>query len=634
MKTVKTISVDDLLWQTATKMISDFQTYVSDVKLQDLACICIRQDVAALRTFDWPTVSDPYLFKVWAQMEGLFKRHRFAKDLYADDQLKCEAWSKFVAIQDELRVLDFESKMEDPVFAVLIGYAKTFIRRTLGAYHVEEHVASCKFGKRASYGIPSKLACEAERWVAPFSGTETQFAWFVENVFSTDLRQAEYYLSQCTKDGTIPLYNAPEALNFTLVPKSFKAFRSIIPNTTLGSYMTHGLGRMIERRLRRKGYDIKTLQHEHRDLAMLGSIHGTLCTMDLSSASDRLSVDLVRALLPEEWFSALMQARVPGIKYKEDLLPNPSTFCTMGVGFTFPLQTLCFLSLIHAVSRYRYHEGFDIYRGVISVYGDDMIFDSIMYKSVMLFLHQCGLVVNVDKTFATGGFRESCGGDYYCGLDVRPYQPKYGASEVQRKETFEAILYKTINGLLCRWSCYELPGTLAYLSQRLREVVLSPKIVPHDFPDDAGIQSVDPRSMPIPWHGCVKWPKSIGHGLFRISYLRMKSTLRKENRHEPYYWLSISGIPDERADDPLIGAPMDRRGRLSTVLEAALCAAAAPKHGLRTVRVRTPGSSKIAPQMETVTTVGRTGFHMRKNGQVSFTSPRPAQSSLLWSLRL
>jgi len=255
----------------------------------------------------------------------------------------------------------------------------------------------------------------------------------------------------------------------------------------------------------------------------------------LSSASDSISVALVSRLFPPDWVQILTRSRIGNV-----LLPNSQsvesfTFCTMGIGYTFPLQTLVFLALLKAIQSV-YFDRLD--RRLISVYGDDMIYSSRMHEQVVLHFQEIGFLVNIEKSFSRGQFRESCGGDYYRGMDVRPFQPRNGAATVGPK-TYEAILYKCVNGLLRRWTEYEIARTLRFLTSEIERIVGSCKRVPYDFPDDSGIKCPSPDSWIFLKSACVASLKSIGHGLFRFSYLSLKPQMRKETRHAPYLWEAL-----------------------------------------------------------------------------------------------
>lgn len=161
-------------------------------------------------------------------------------------------------------------------------------------------------------------------------------------------------------------------------------------------------------------FDSPLGEQRHREWALRGSIDGSYATIDLSSASDTVCTEIVRALLPDEWYELLNDLRTHHTK-----LPNQETlhanqkFSAMGCGFTFELETAIFAALIHGVTGLR--PGTDFL-----VYGDDIIVPHQHSRDVIAVLRYAGFIPNVQKSFTTGLFRESCGGDFYCGYDVRP----------------------------------------------------------------------------------------------------------------------------------------------------------------------------------------------------------------------
>jgi hypothetical protein len=56
----------------------------------------------------------------------------------------------------------------------------------------------------------------------------------------------------------------------------------------------------------------------------------------------------------------------------------------------------------------------------VRVFGDDIIVPGVNSDDVKLLLTACHLVVNDDKSFSHGLFRESCGMDAFSGSDVTP----------------------------------------------------------------------------------------------------------------------------------------------------------------------------------------------------------------------
>jgi hypothetical protein len=494
-----------------------------------------RGDVTGLRQLGTTLTNEmsTVQFKAVYQIESLLKRYRFSKDYHSDGELQEMAIKSFLDTQS--RVADVNLDLLPASTQWILDYAAAYVSHVLGPYSDEEHRNLCRFGRRASVGIPARDACEAARWELPISGSSEQIAWF-DSEMSLIPSVQEYWQKQ-KEERSRPTYHEVSSLKLTLVPKTFKSLRAIMPNTTIGSYMSYGLGEIIRKRLKRKGYDIATLQERHKYLARSASQHGLAVTADLSSASDSITRALVKRIFPPDWFDILDRSRIGSV-----LLPNGNTivsetFCTMGIGYTFPLQTLVFLALLKGIETIMFH-GLD--RRTISVYGDDLIYSSRMHTEVVLHFQRIGFVINLDKTFHEGNFRESCGGDYYHGVDVRPFQPRNGSASVSGK-AYEAILYKFVNGLLARWSEYEIGLTLDYLTSEIESVTGKCKLVPCSHPDDSGIKCPTLTTWSFLRRAKTAMPKHIGHGVFRFSYLRLISDTRKETRHEPYVWSRLRG---------------------------------------------------------------------------------------------
>lgn len=529
-------SIDALTLNVAKSIIQDFRTVANDHTLYSnhlsgLQNGDMREVRATIPAVDFDT-ENPYKLKMDYQVASTLKRYRFQKDLYTDKDLKEDAINKFLSVQSRLATYEHRTLCMKTM-EVLRG-ARVIIRQILGEYDYEEHSRSCRFGKRASAGIPALKACEAERWQIPITGSLKQISWF-----DAEMREyapvQDYLARQKGSDPNRSTYREVDFLKLTLVPKTYKSLRVIMPNTTIGSYITYGLGTMIRKRLRRVGYDIAKLQVQHKSLAKRASEHGMFTTLDLSSASDTISRSLVQYLLPCDWFEVLDNARIGRVALPNGHIIESLTFCTMGVGYTFPLQTLIFLALLK--SAWTVENG--RCRATISVYGDDMIFPSSLYPTIVALFEDIGFMVNLDKTYHKGNFRESCGGDYCHGWDVRPFQPQNGQAHVGPR-TYEAVLYKYVNTLLARWTEYEVAGTLRYLLSEIKRVTGKAKIVPGDFPDDSGIKCPSMRSWSfLDYDRDVAKPKHVGHGSYRFPYLRFIAGVKEEVRHEPYMWLAL-----------------------------------------------------------------------------------------------
>lgn len=204
---------------------------------------------------------------------------------------------------------------------------------------------------------------------------------------------------------------------FTTVPKDSKKNRGICVEPSLNVAYQLALGSYIrERLLDVAGIDISgklglTAQDYHRSLARLGSITGSLATLDLSNASDTVAYQVVKLLLPKAWFDVLKELRSPST-FIDGNWVKLQKFSSMGNGFTFELETLIFWALARTVSP----------QGVVSSYGDDIILPTCASGSLRGFLKLLGFEVNAAKSFTDENhpFRESCGGDYFKGEWVRP----------------------------------------------------------------------------------------------------------------------------------------------------------------------------------------------------------------------
>lgn len=538
----KKFSVDQMMLNVASSLVRDFQNCFNDPGWNCDYHSAVREgNIARIRNSTPETNSDMDVaqFKATYQIQSLLKRYRFREDIYTDEELTEKAIESFWEVQRRLKLQDLNSLAEDS--QRVLNLASAYISKTLGMYSDEECRDLARFGRKASVGIPSRKACEAERWELPISGSPEQISWF-DSEMSQNVLVQDYWTRQRAVDPSRSTYHVSDSLTLMLVPKTFKALRSIMPNTTIGSYWSYGIGEMIRLRLKRVGYNIKSLQMRHRYLACQGSVHSLSVTADLSSASDSISVALVRRLLPKDWFENMNRSRMAYVVLPDGSLCESETFCTMGIGYTFPLQTLIFLALLKAIEATLYDRRD---RRTISVYGDDMIYNRRMHTAVVTHFERLGFVINLDKTFHEGQFRESCGGDYYRGRDVRPFQPRNGEADVGPK-AYEAILYKFVNGLLARWSEYEVAGTLDYLTSEIEHVTRRCKLVPFDYPDDSGIKCPTIATHKFLSRTNVCHPVHVGHGIFRFSYLRLKPELRKEKRHAPYYWrlLRSGNLPD------------------------------------------------------------------------------------------
>jgi len=243
-------------------------------------------------------------------------------------------------------------------------------------------------------------------------------------------------------------------------------------------------GAYIEGALRRVGLDITTQEEKNKLLAWRGSLNGSLCTIDLSSASDLISIELIKLLWPQSWYQLFMTLRSPECKVGDDWI-KLNMMSTMGNGFTFPMMTLTLLAVIYGYQRsVNLLPSRKIDYKVTGVYGDDIIMSSYHYVPFVKLLENLGLRVNLDKSFSSGPFRESCGGDYYLGAEITP---PYVESLQDPSEVYVAM-----NKLL-KWSSNHrvlLMNSLTYLRGLISGNIY---LVPEWEDPSSGILSLYPK---------------------------------------------------------------------------------------------------------------------------------------------
>ncbi len=324
------------------------------------------------------------------------------------------------------------------------------------------------------------------------------------------------------------------------VPKNAKTDRVIAKEPDLNMYVQKGIGGIIRRRLKRVGVDLDD-QTLNQRLAREGSETGSLCTLDLSAASDSVALQLVRELLPPDWVEAIELCRSP-----QGVLPSGEVITyqkvsSMGNGFTFELESLIFWALVHAVLDYS-----STIERRVAVYGDDLIFSVDIYDSVVELLSICGFSTNAKKSFHTGLFRESCGKHYFAGHDVTPFYIREGV------ETPERLIWlaNSIRRHARKGFSYGLDGryqeTYSSVVQMLPSYFRKP-LIPEGLGDIAlfgDFDEIRPKKAKNGFAGYV------GLGAVRKSsmflpedppiLLKALSDLEKRHR-KPFDWRSIDG---------------------------------------------------------------------------------------------
>lgn len=206
------------------------------------------------------------------------------------------------------------------------------------------------------------------------------------------------------------------------VAKTCKTLRTIVVEPVLNGLGQKGIGRYMKDRLALVGVNLRD-QTRNQKLAYQGSCDGKTATVDLKSASDCVCTALVWLLLSYDWACLLDTFRTPEVVYTHPKLGKVrfelEKFSSMGNAYTFELESLIFYSIAMGVCKHLHLPTCDV-----SVYGDDIIIPVAGYDLLEEVLNYCGFTFNKSKSFKEGPFRESCGTDYYKGIDIRPFYLK------------------------------------------------------------------------------------------------------------------------------------------------------------------------------------------------------------------
>lgn len=243
-------------------------------------------------------------------------------------------------------------------------------------------------------------------------------------------------------------------------------------------------GMYIQGALKRVGLDITTQESKNKTLAYLGSLTGSLCTIDLKSASDLISIDLVKLLWPQSWYQLFMTTRSNECCVNGNWI-ELRMMSTMGNGFTFPMMTLTLLALLYGYQRsVGYLKNNRVDFKTTGVYGDDIICPTEHFTGFTELLTAMGLRVNLEKSYSEGPFRESCGGDFHTGVDITPFYVESLDSDTE--------IYVAINKLLLWSSRHEivLGATLTYF----RSLLVGPVYLIPEWEDPSrGVLSLYPK---------------------------------------------------------------------------------------------------------------------------------------------
>jgi len=279
------------------------------------------------------------------------------------------------------------------------------------------------------------------------------------------------------------------------VPKTLKTPRIIAIEPTAMQYMQQGILELFEKAIRADDIARNLIDYSsqipNQDLALKGSLDGTLATLDLSEASDRVSNQHVRRLLRNHPHFARAvdatrsrKADVPGHG-----IIRLAKFASMGSALCFPMEaavfaTVIFVGIEKCLGRRISIRDIKSLIGRVRVYGDDIIVPVDYVSSVVDTLELFGFKVNRNKSFWTGKFRESCGKEYFDGHDVSVVRVRQLIPS-QRAHTAEIISTVSTANLFYKKGMWQISEYLYELIERIiplpRVAETSPALGRHSF---------------------------------------------------------------------------------------------------------------------------------------------------------
>jgi len=456
---------------------------------------------------------NPKVFEAFrnAQLAGHQKKLRLLSETKLNEQRELAAYAKFLDTAAHLRAHAFVppnmGRMSDGrnprrgSIPDLLFRARSWTRYILGDLVLDDWFAECRHGPNTTNGVPFRDSGNSRKWQPPLSCSDS-----ARGLFELYLRW-DRLAAKCLRSATderklaaVPM----KVVNWsvlTTVPKNDKVDRTIAIEPTVNMFLQQGLGRYIAKKLIPFGLDLQSQQDHHREMAFLASLSREYATIDFSSASDCVSTDLLRFLMPPDWFEMVLRIRCETVSLKKLGLAIPiDCIATMGNATTFALETLVFFVLALAcidsleTTSSRLPNWESLKR--VTVFGDDCILPC---DATQLFIELCeevGFIVNEEKSFVARDdpFRESCGADFYAGVNIRPVFMQAPRSE-KSPSVLRAWLYTMWNVHLKKAisvfgeTNYVYCSTLSTIAELICKYNDEIYVVCASDPDDSGVKT-------------------------------------------------------------------------------------------------------------------------------------------------
>lgn len=355
------------------------------------------------------------------------------KGLETGIDLEAKALSKFTQAEDRCRESNNRLKAlrlaVDPATDGIFLAAQRKIARLLGPFSLFCFDGDERWGPHACLDISRRRAAiDTKMCELPFTVTRKALPFF-KRAIERDLHWSAAILG-ITPEGPFSLvqscFTVVEHCRIETVPKNAKTHRVIAVEPRGNGFLQKAVGAYMRRQLRRVGINLNDQEPNQR--AAHAAFADGLATIDLSSASDTVCLEVVYDLLPFEWASYLDDLRSKKAAMPDGSITTLQKFSSMGNGFTFELESVIFWAIARAVVD-EYDD-----RKVALVYGDDIVVPQECVPLLIACLTRAGFLVNGEKSHVGAtAFFESCGKHYFGGHDVTPIYQKEVLTEDDRE---------------------------------------------------------------------------------------------------------------------------------------------------------------------------------------------------------
>lgn len=195
------------------------------------------------------------------------------------------------------------------------------------------------------------------------------------------------------------------------VPKNRKGARIVASEPSASMYAQLGVMDAMDKRLRLLGVRVPLHNADIHRAFMIRNWR-ELATLDLSDASDYISVDAANYLLPADWADLCNACRSQAVRLPDGTVHRLATYAPMGNGFCFRLLSIVCAGILAVTCRKRWSD-----------FGDDMICHRAEVPFVKMGLDAAGLVLNEAKS-CYSDYLETCGIEIYKGYNITPFKIK------------------------------------------------------------------------------------------------------------------------------------------------------------------------------------------------------------------